>query len=40
VTSTLFIGLLIAGIFIADLVRRWWRENEWKRRWREKDKED
>jgi hypothetical protein len=40
VTSTLFIGLLIFGIFVVDLVRRWWKENEWKRRWKEKDKED
>jgi hypothetical protein len=40
VTSTLFIGLLIAGIFIVDLVRRWWKENEWKRRWRQRGKED
>ena len=37
VTSTLFIILLIVGVFVADLVRRWWRENEWKRRWRDRD---
>jgi hypothetical protein len=40
VTSTLFIGLLIFGIFVFDLVRRWWKENEWKRRWREKEKDE
>jgi hypothetical protein len=40
VTSTLFIGLLIVGIFAFDLGRRWWRENEWKRRWREKEKDE
>jgi len=39
VAATLFIALLIAGIFIFDLVRRWWKENEWKRRWREKEKD-
>jgi hypothetical protein len=33
VTSTLFIVLMIVGIFAGDLVRRWWKENEWKRRW-------
>jgi len=40
VTSTLFITVLIVGIFAFELVRRWWRQNEWKRRWRERDKED
>jgi hypothetical protein len=37
VTSTLFIALLIFGIFVVDLGRRWWRENEWKRRWRDRE---
>jgi hypothetical protein len=40
VTSTLFITVLIVGIFAVELGKRWWRQNEWKRRWREKDKED
>jgi hypothetical protein len=40
VTSTLFIGLLIVGIFVFDLIRRWWKENEWKRRWKERDREE
>ena len=39
-TSTLFIVLMILGIFAVDLVRRWWKENEWKRRWKERDKEE
>ena len=30
-----FIVALTVGIFVVDLVRRWWRENEWKRRWRD-----
>ena len=29
--------LFIAGIFAADFVVRWWRENAWRRRWRERD---
>ena len=37
--SIVFIVLLLAGIFIFDRVKRWWRENEWKRRWRERDEE-
>lgn len=32
--ATLFILVLIVGVFAADLIRRWWRETEWKRRWR------
>jgi len=40
VTSTIFIVLMIVGIFVVDLARRWWRENEWKRRWKEREKEE
>jgi len=36
----LFVGLLIFGIFAVDAVRRWWRDNAWKRRWRESSNED
>jgi hypothetical protein len=32
--STLFVILLVVGIFAGDIIRRWWRETEWKRRWR------
>jgi hypothetical protein len=32
----LFIVLLVGGLFAVDTFCRWWRENEWKRRWREK----
>jgi hypothetical protein len=28
------LALFITSIFVADGVRRSWRENEWKRRWR------
>ena len=31
--AALFIVVLVVGIFAADLIRRWWRETEWKRRW-------
>ena len=37
--SIVFIALLLAGIFVFDLVKRWWRENEWRRRWRKRDEE-
>jgi hypothetical protein len=37
VEAAVFIGALIVVIFVVDLVGRWWRENEWRRRWRERD---
>jgi hypothetical protein len=37
VESIAFIALLLVGIFAVDLARRWWRENEWQRRWRKRD---
>jgi len=33
-TSTTFIVALVVVIFAVDSIARWWRENEWKRRWR------
>jgi hypothetical protein len=39
-SDVLFLGALIVVIFAVDLVWRWWRENEWKRRWRDRDNED
>jgi len=39
-TSTTFIVALLAIIFAVDIIARWWRENEWKRRWRNRDDDD
>jgi hypothetical protein len=39
VESIVFIVLLLVGIFDFDIGKRWWRENEWQRRWRERDEE-
>ena len=36
---TLFLVFVIAAIFIGDMIRRWWKETEWKRRWR-RDRDD
>lgn len=36
----MFIVVLIVGIFAADIGARWWRENEWRRRWRDRKDED
>jgi hypothetical protein len=30
----IFVIVLLVAIFAFDLSRRWWRENEWRRRWR------
>ena len=37
--EVIFVIVLLVGIFVVDIVRRWWRENEWKRRWR-RDRDD
>jgi hypothetical protein len=39
VESAIFITILIVGIFAVDFVVRWWRENEWRRRWRQRDED-
>jgi hypothetical protein len=39
VEAVLFIVALLFVIFAVDLGGRWWRENEWRRRWRERDDE-
>jgi hypothetical protein len=40
VEATVFIIVLLVGIFVVDFGRRRWRENEWQRRWRDRDNED
>jgi len=40
VGAILFIILLVIGIFAFDLTLRWWRQNEWKRRWRDPPPDD
>jgi hypothetical protein len=39
VLSVIVIAVFIFGIFAVDIVMRWWRENEWRRRWRDGDEE-
>ena len=36
----ILIVLLVLGIFAVDLIYRWWRENEWKRRWSDHSRDD
>jgi hypothetical protein len=37
VVSAIFIAVVVFGIFAVDIILRWWRENEWRRRWRDRD---
>jgi hypothetical protein len=39
-SATIFIVVVLGAIFIGDLVARRWRENEWQRRWKNRDPED
>jgi hypothetical protein len=39
VLSVLFIVGLIVVIFAVDIGARWWRENAWRRRWRQRDED-
>jgi hypothetical protein len=35
--AALVIALFILGVIGFELGRQWWRENAWRRRWRDKD---
>lgn len=32
--ATIFVVVLVAIVFAADMLFRWWREDEWRRRWK------
>jgi hypothetical protein len=34
VDATIFVVTVVVVVFAADILFRWWRENEWKRRWK------
>jgi len=38
--EVIFVIVLPVAIFAFDLGKRWWRENEWKRRWRRGEDEE
>jgi hypothetical protein len=40
VVAAVFIIALVIAIFAIDIGRRWWRETEWKRRWKRRNDED
>jgi ABC-type phosphate/phosphonate transport system permease subunit len=37
VTSISFVALLVVLVFAIDMISRWWRSNEWRRRNRHSD---
>jgi hypothetical protein len=34
VDATLFVVAVVVVVFAVDMLFRWWRENEWRRRWK------
>jgi hypothetical protein len=40
VLADIFIGALIVGIFLYHGLAFWWRQNEWKRRWKDRANEE
>jgi len=40
VFSFAFIVILIVAVFAIDIGKRWWMENEWRRRWRRQHDDD
>src|SRR5262245_19344077 len=40
VDATIFVVVLVVIIFAADMLFRWWRENEWRRRWKRGPQDD
>jgi hypothetical protein len=32
--ATIFVVAVVVAVFAADILLRWWRENEWRRRWK------
>jgi hypothetical protein len=39
VTSIGFVVLLVVLVFAIDMLTRWWRSNEWRRRHRDTDED-
>jgi hypothetical protein len=35
VSSLWFVAVLVIAVFAIDLIARWWRNNEWRRRGRD-----
>jgi hypothetical protein len=40
VSTYVVIGAFIVGVFVFEMGRSWWHQNAWRRRWRDRDRED
>jgi hypothetical protein len=38
--AALIIGAFILGVIGFEVARTWWRQNAWRRRWRDRDADD
>jgi ABC-type Fe3+ transport system permease subunit len=35
--AIIFVAVVVLGVFVYAIGKRWWMDNEWKRRWRNRD---
>ena len=35
--AALVVGLFVLGVIAFEMGRQWWRENAWRRHWRDRD---
>jgi len=40
VFAALVIGTFIVGVFVVEFARMWWRQNAWRRHWRDRDRDE
>lgn len=38
--AALVIGTFLVALFAFEIGRMWWRQNAWRRRWRDQDEND
>ena len=38
--AVIIVGAFIVGVFAFEIVSMWWRQNAWRRQWRNKDAND
>ena len=39
IAAFVIVVLVVVGTFAVDAIARWWRQNEWKRQWRQRDRD-
>ena len=38
--AALIIGTFLVGLFAFEIIRMWWRQNAWRRQWRDRNDAD